>query len=103
MFKTTLLKERKERGESGFFIDARLQYILKNGKLHSEDSPALIYTLMEMKCWYWNDLLHREDGPAVTIEGGTHEEWWWFNVIARNKIEWENKEFRKAAEIKTFL
>ena len=42
---------------------------LKEGKLHRENGPALIYRNLDgsliQEEWYMNNELHREDGPAV--------------------------------------
>jgi hypothetical protein len=42
----------------------RLASLLKNGKLHREDGPAVEYADGSKK-WYLNGKLHREGGPAV--------------------------------------
>lgn len=43
---------------------------LKEGKLHREDGPAVIYT-SGTQFWYKEDKLHREDGPAATNADGS--------------------------------
>jgi len=41
----------------------------KNGKLHRENGPAIIWEYGE-KMWCQNGKLHRPDGPAIIKEGG---------------------------------
>lgn len=41
----------------------------RNGLLHRDDGPAVIYPNGEMK-WYQNGQLHREDGPACIFADG---------------------------------
>lgn len=43
--------------------------IYKNGKLHSENDPAIIGTNGN-KVWCINGLWHRENGPAFLSENG---------------------------------
>ena len=40
------------------------EYKNKQGELHREDGPAVIYADGK-KVWYINGKLHREDGPAL--------------------------------------
>ena len=48
----------------------------KNGKLHREDGPAIIYAHGSQE-WWVNGKLHREDGPAFILPDGTQE--WYLN------------------------
>jgi hypothetical protein len=48
----------------------------KNGQLHREDGPAVIYD-NGFKEWYLNGKRHREDGPAIIWENGTKK--WYLN------------------------
>ena len=52
------------------------QYWHKNGKLHRENGPAILYP-DGLQYWYKNDKLHCEDGPAVLYVSGYHT--WWLN------------------------
>jgi len=47
----------------------------KDGKLHREGGPAIIYNNGDRE-WYFNGKLHREDGPA--IEYSNRVEKWYF-------------------------
>jgi hypothetical protein len=46
----------------------------RNGLLHREDGPALIYW-DETQVWYRNGELHRKGGPAVIYKYG-HQAWY---------------------------
>ena len=48
------------------------QWWYKDGKLHREDGPAVIRPSGFM-CWYKDDILHRDDGPAVIHPDGGQE------------------------------
>ena len=54
----------------------------KNGKLHREDGPAIIYQDGTQKYCY-NGKLHRENFPAVIYPNGSVE--WWKNGKLHNK------------------
>jgi hypothetical protein len=41
----------------------------KDGHLHREDGPAIVYK-DGTQFWWLNDKLHREDGPAVIFPDG---------------------------------
>lgn len=51
----------------------RVEYY-KNGKLHREDGPAVIYN-NGRKEWWVNGRRHREGGPAVEWINGTNQYW----------------------------
>jgi len=46
----------------------------KNGKIHREDGPAVIYASGSQE-WRINGKLHRTDGPAVIYADG-FQAWW---------------------------
>ncbi len=48
----------------------------KDGKIHREDGPAVIWPDGTQR-WYKDGKLHREDGPAVIYSYGTKE--WYLN------------------------
>jgi hypothetical protein len=52
----------------------------KDGKLHREDGPAVIFP-SGTQDWYLNGERHREDGPAVIRKNGTQE--WWLNGVCQ--------------------
>ncbi len=52
------------------------QHWCKDGNLHRDDGPAVIYSNGN-QYWYKNDQLHREDGPAIIYPDGTHK--WYLN------------------------
>ena len=57
----------------------------KDGYLHREGGPAIIYK-DGTKIWYKYGKLHREDGAAVIYPNGETE--WWINNINLTKEEW---------------
>ena len=81
---------------------------LKDGKLHREDGPAIIYpngtevwylnghrhrvcgpaitTYNGTQVWYKDGKMHREDGPSLITKSGAYT--WWFNGVAYTFIEW---------------
>ncbi len=63
----------------------------KDGLLHREDGPALIYDHGTMK-WYRNGFLHREDGPAI-IWNNSDEEYFINNdeLTVDEFIKWQLK------------
>jgi hypothetical protein len=63
--------------KDGLEIDDRgTQRWWKNGLLHREDGPAVIY-LDGYESWYLNGESHRIDGPAVIGPNDCYE--WYFN------------------------
>lgn len=48
----------------------------RNGKLHRDDGPALIYSGGE-QIYYKNGFVHREDGPAKINFGEDKVNEWW--------------------------
>jgi len=57
------------------------QYWYKNGELHRESGPAIIWP-NGYQAWYKNGQLHREDGPAMIFSDGTQE---WYKNGVRQK------------------
>ena len=49
------------------------QHWYRNGELHREDGPAIVYPNGPQH-WYRNGKSHREDGPAVIRPDG-YQEW----------------------------
>ena len=65
----------------------------KDGKLHREDGPAVIWDSGH-KEWYQNGVLHREDGPA--FEGKNGGQAWFLKGVQYTEEEfkkWESKKF----------
>ena len=65
----------------------------KDGKLHREDGPAVIWDSGH-KEWYQNGVLHREDGPAFEGKNGTQT--WYLKGVQYTEEEfknWESKRF----------
>jgi hypothetical protein len=54
----------------------------KEGAIHREDGPAIIYPDGLQKEWYLDNELHREDGPAIEWADG-HKEWYQNNLLHR--------------------
>ena len=57
----------------------------KDGKLHREDGPAVIYA-DGSKDWCQDDVLHREDGPAVIYSNGRQKAWYTRGLLVRREI-----------------
>ena len=70
-------------------------YWLKDGLLHREDGPAVVYYNGD-KIWYKNGLCHREDGPAVEHYDG-YKSWWYNGEMLSCKSQ---KEFDKLMKLK---
>jgi len=73
---------------------ARISFY-KNGKLHREGGPAIIYTTA-LRYWYKEGKIHRLDGPAIKYSNKEYD--WW--------IEGENfntRHFRFLCEKAIFL
>ncbi len=61
--------------KDGLHIDADgMQRWFKEGKLHREDGPAIIYP-DGRQWWYKEGEWHREDGPAIIYPDG--RQWWY--------------------------
>jgi hypothetical protein len=60
----------------GIFQYERYEIRDRNGQLHREDGPAVIYPNGSYH-WYRNGALHREDGPAVILPNGN--QYWYRN------------------------
>lgn len=55
---------------NGLVIDEDgVQYWYRNGQLHREDSPAIIFPGLGEE-WWLHGRLHREDGPAIEFISG---------------------------------
>jgi len=65
------LKEPPEIDEDGSKV-----WRDKEGRLHRENGPAIIWKDGSM-FWYKNGKLHRENGPASQYANGTN--YWWVN------------------------
>jgi hypothetical protein len=66
------------------------QFWYKDGKLHREDGPAVIFK-NGGKQWYKYSKRHREDGPAVIVYNGDK---YWFKYdrpITKEVLEWVEK------------
>jgi hypothetical protein len=59
----------------GMIVLNGTHYCYKNGDLHREDGPAIIW-LSGTEEWYLNGRLHRKGGPAITTGIKWEEEWW---------------------------
>lgn len=55
----------------------------KNGHIHREDGPAIIYSDGQQE-WYLNGKLHRTDGPAIIYTDGV-ERWFIDNIELTKK------------------
>jgi len=86
------------------------KYWYKEGKLHSEDGPAIIYP-DGRKYWYKEGELHRLDGPAVEYPNG-YKEWWienreyaiyYLNLLYKEKIYIEKQKGQYGLEWLRFL
>jgi hypothetical protein len=60
------------------------QYWYKDGLLHHETAPAVIYADGK-RFWYQNGLKHRENGPAVEFWHGANQ--WYLNGQELTKEE----------------
>jgi hypothetical protein len=60
-----------------------VKYQFLDGKLHSEESPAVIYPNDNRYCWFKNGELHRIGGPAIVHLDGT-QEYYQYNKRHRN-------------------
>jgi hypothetical protein len=67
-------KLHREDGPSIIYIDGTKEWY-QNGKRHREDGPAFVLS-GGYKSWYKDGLRHREDGPAIEFTNGDKE--WWF-------------------------
>lgn len=67
----------------------------KNGRLHREDGPAVVYPGQHRE-WWINGRRHREDGPALIAFDGFAE--WWFNGFPYSKEDFFEKLNRKQQE-----
>ena len=61
-------------------------YHVKNGEIHNENGPAVIYS-DGSKRWYINNLEHREDGPSAEHSNG-QKDW-----LYKNTCYGENEDF----------
>lgn len=68
----------REDGPAIIWPDNDMQWWL-NGKLHRDDGPAVISRYAER--WYRHGIAHREDGPAVVWDDG--EEWYRYGELHR--------------------
>jgi hypothetical protein len=68
--------------KNGKYVIEGFIYWFKEGKLHREDGPAVIYPGGIKECWYYNDIKHRVDGPAV-ITKDFEEEWFFHGKLHR--------------------
>ena len=90
-----------------FTFDDAIRFY-KNGRLHREDGPAIIYS-SGSKFWYLNGLRHRESGPAVTIYSG--DNYWYFKdktYSTHNEITNESwlifvKQIKREEVLKIFI
>lgn len=63
-------------------------YMNDQGKLHREDSPAMIFK-SGTKLWYYNGIKHRYDGPAyIGSDGGKR---WYLNGVEYSEKEYKIK------------
>ena len=77
-------KLHREDGPAVIYPDGT-QYWFISGKLHRENGPAVIYP-DGRQYWYINGDRHREDGPAVIYPDG--EQYWYINFHdVTNKIK----------------
>lgn len=67
-------KHQLKIGRTSFDVFQDCVVRLYNGRIHSEDSPAVIHNDGRQR-WFQNDVLHRSDGPAVIYPDGS-EIWW---------------------------
>jgi len=65
----------------------------KNGKLHREEGPSVIYP-DNSKFWYINGRCHREDYPAMEYGNGD-KSWYYYGCRADNEKEFYNDKWRK--------
>jgi hypothetical protein len=63
-------------------------YRNKEGKLHRDEGPAIIYK-DSTQMWYQNDMLHREDGPSMICPGGQVN--YFLNDICYEKEEYDRE------------
>ena len=69
----------------------------KDGILHREDGPAIVYAV-GTKYWFINGKLHRVDGPAIEWTDGTKM---WY--LDGEQIECNtNKKFLRIVKLKAF-
>lgn len=79
-------------GDCVMYEENGRQIWYRNGKIHRDDGPAIIYLnvmreewyQIGINIWYQNGIIHRHDGPAVTHRDGTHE---WFHNGARHRLD----------------
>lgn len=65
----------------------------KNGVLHRENGPALVYIARGIKIWFQNGKMHRKDKPAIKTP--TKLEWCWKGNTSRldgPAVIWFNSE-----------
>ncbi len=73
---------------------------LRNGKLHREDGPAVIWAGGQE--WFSNGKRHRDDGPAVVWTDG---QIWWYLYGTRHEFKsYVRKQFsRNTPEATAFI
>lgn len=69
--------------KNGEYKEEGNTYWFKNGDLHREDGPAVVWK-NGTKEWYANGKLHRENGPAIEWTAGSME---WFFIGKLHRID----------------
>lgn len=84
-------------------VDGNVEYWEKDGELHREDSPAVVFEFGG--CQYWlHGKLHRADGPAVITAGDSPSYAWYLHgVNYRSFSEWLVANTYVSQKQKTFL
>lgn len=59
------------------------EFWAKNGRLHRDDGPAVIYTDGSEE-WWSNGRLHRDNGPAIIHKNG-YKAWWQNNKLLHHQ------------------
>ena len=77
-------KLHREDGPAVIYTDGA-QVWYKDGKRHREGGPAVIDTNGD-QVWYVNDRFHREDGPAVIKADGSTN--WCIDDVEYSFTEW---------------
>jgi hypothetical protein len=54
--------------------DGTKRWCNKDGHLHREDGPAIVFR-SGYEAWWLNGKLHREDGPAIIYSNGEKSYW----------------------------
>lgn len=81
------IKFNVEELEDGTHINAHGDLLrVKNGKLHCDYAPALIYRLGE-SIWWYDGLPHRADGPAIIYKDG-RVSWYWHGRRCKSLLNW---------------